>query len=110
MPDSPTYPSVYIDEIPGGARDITGVATSITAVLGRALRGPVNEPTRIRSFAAIFPSTLGLPGTWARCSGKSGPSSGCPIRTRRQCRPSGPPESTRVRRRLRQRKEMTGSI
>ena len=51
MPDSPSYPGVYIDEIPSGARDITGVATSITAFLGRALRGPVNEPTRIRSFA-----------------------------------------------------------
>ena len=51
MPVSLTYPGVYIEEVPSGVRTITGVATSITAFLGRALRGPVNEPTRIQSFA-----------------------------------------------------------
>ena len=60
MPDSPSYPGVYIDEIPSGARDITSVATSITAFLGRALRGPVNEPTRVRSFAEFERSFGGL--------------------------------------------------
>jgi len=50
MPVTPTYPGVYIEEIPSGVRTITGVATSITAFLGRALSGPVNEPTTINSF------------------------------------------------------------
>ncbi|HSS22532.1 MAG TPA: phage tail sheath C-terminal domain-containing protein [Pyrinomonadaceae bacterium] len=50
MPIAPTYPGVYIEEIPSGVRTITGVATSITAFVGRAERGPVNEPTTINSF------------------------------------------------------------
>lgn len=51
MPVIPTYPGVYIEELPSGVRTITGVATSITAFVGRALWGPVNEPVRIQSFA-----------------------------------------------------------
>ncbi len=51
MPVSPTYPGVYIEEVLSGVRTIIGVATSITAFIGRARRGPVNEPTRIQSFA-----------------------------------------------------------
>src|SRR5438067_7936348 len=50
MPATLTYPGVYIEEIPSGVRTITGVATSITAFIGRALRGPVNEPITINSF------------------------------------------------------------
>lgn len=50
MPVTPTYPGVYIEELPSGVRTITGVATSITAFVGRALFGPVNEPVRIQSF------------------------------------------------------------
>ncbi len=48
----PTYsfPGVYIEEIPSGVRTITGVATSITAFVGRTLRGPVNLPTPVFSF------------------------------------------------------------
>jgi phage tail sheath protein FI len=51
MPVSPTYPGVYVQEIPSGVRTITGVATSITAFVGRAFTGPVNDPTIINSFA-----------------------------------------------------------
>lgn len=51
MPISPTYPGVYIEEVPSGIRTITGVATSITAFIGRARRGPGDEPTRIQSFS-----------------------------------------------------------
>ncbi len=51
MPVTPTYPGVYIEEVPSGVRTIVGVATSITAFIGRALRGPVNKPERIQSFA-----------------------------------------------------------
>src|SRR5215210_5283222 len=50
MPSTLTYPGVYIEEIPSGVRTITGVATSITAFVGRALRGPVNEAVVINSF------------------------------------------------------------
>src|SRR6185295_12606158 len=50
MPVALTYPGVYIEEIPSGVRTITGVATSITAFIGRARRGPVEEPTVINNF------------------------------------------------------------
>ncbi|NEN95766.1 MAG: phage tail sheath family protein [Moorea sp. SIO3I7] len=50
MPITPTYPGVYIEEIPSGVRTITGIATSITAFIGRALRGPVDEAVLINSY------------------------------------------------------------
>lgn len=61
MPTTPTYPGVYIEEIPSGVRTIMGVATSITAFIGRALRGPVDEPKTINSFGD-FERTFG--GLW----------------------------------------------
>jgi phage tail sheath protein FI len=51
MPIVPTFPGVYIEEIPSGVHTITGVATSITAFIGRAASGPTNDPTVINSFA-----------------------------------------------------------
>ncbi|NHN79635.1 phage tail sheath family protein [Azotobacter chroococcum] len=57
MPAALSYPGVYIEEVPSGVRTITGVATSITAFIGRALQGPVNKPVRVQSFpeyARIF--------------------------------------------------------
>ena len=50
MPTNPTYPGVYIEEVPSGSRTIVGVATSITAFIGRAKRGPVDEPILIQNF------------------------------------------------------------
>lgn len=50
MPSTLTYPGVYIEEIPSGVRTITGVATSITAFIGRTARGPVNEPVTVTSY------------------------------------------------------------
>lgn len=50
MAVTPTYPGVYIQEIPSGVRTIVGVSTSITAFIGRAPRGPVNEAARIFNF------------------------------------------------------------
>jgi uncharacterized protein len=50
MPITPTYPGVYVEEIPSGVRTITGVATSVTAFIGRAKRGPVNEAITINNF------------------------------------------------------------
>lgn len=65
MPVQPTYPGVYIEEISSGVRTITGVATSITAFIGRALRGPANDPVRVQSFAE-FERTFGT--LWAESS------------------------------------------
>ena len=56
MPATLTYPGVYIEEVPSGVRTITGVATSITAFVGRAWRGPVDEPTTIFSYADYEPA------------------------------------------------------
>ena len=50
MPVAISYPGVYIEEIPSGVRTIVGVATSITAFIGRALRGPVEDPITINSY------------------------------------------------------------
>lgn len=50
MPSALTYPGVYIEEVPSGVRAIRGVATSITAFIGRARRGPVNQPVRVQGF------------------------------------------------------------
>ncbi len=51
MPATLSYPGVYIEEAPSAVRTITGVATSITAFVGRALRGAVDRPVRVQSFA-----------------------------------------------------------
>ncbi|MEO5928724.1 MAG: phage tail sheath C-terminal domain-containing protein [Candidatus Kapaibacterium sp.] len=61
MPSTLSYPGVYVEEIPSGVRTITGVATSITAFVGRALRGPVDQPVIINSFGD-FERTFG--GLW----------------------------------------------
>ncbi|MHC1767298.1 MAG: phage tail sheath family protein [Verrucomicrobiia bacterium] len=50
MPTLTTYPGVYIEEVASGVRTITGVATSITAFVGRAWRGPTDVATTINSF------------------------------------------------------------
>ncbi len=44
------HPGVYVEEIASGSRPIEGVATSITAFVGFANRGPVGEPTLIGNF------------------------------------------------------------
>src|SRR5260370_12605870 len=51
MPVALSYPGVYIEEIPSGVRTITGVATSITAFVGKAVSGPTDEATTVFSFA-----------------------------------------------------------
>jgi phage tail sheath protein FI len=65
MPITPTYPGVYIEEVPSGVRTLVGVATSITAFIGRALRGPVNDPIRIQNFGG-FERAFG--GLWVQSS------------------------------------------
>jgi len=51
MPVTVTYPGVYVEEVSSGVHTITGVATSITAFIGCALRGPLDEPVIINSFS-----------------------------------------------------------
>jgi phage tail sheath protein FI len=51
MPTTPTYPGVYIEEVPSGVRTIAGVATSIAAFVGYFRQGPMNEATQIFSMA-----------------------------------------------------------
>jgi phage tail sheath protein FI len=51
MPISPTYPGVYIDELPSAVRTIVGVPTSIAAFVGTAPRGSVTDPVHITSWA-----------------------------------------------------------
>jgi phage tail sheath protein FI len=59
-----SYPGVYIEEIPSGVHTITGVATSITAFVGRASRGRTDTdpegPVVINSFADFERSFGGL--------------------------------------------------
>jgi phage tail sheath protein FI len=50
MPSQVSYPGVYIQEIPSGVHAITGVATSITAFVGRTLYGPVDKAVMINSY------------------------------------------------------------
>jgi phage tail sheath protein FI len=58
MPVSPTYPGVYVEEVPSGVRTIAGVATSVTAFLGRTVRGPVSEPRKLFNYSD-FERTFG---------------------------------------------------
>ncbi len=51
MPVSPTYPGVYIEEIPSGVRTITGVATSIAAFVGWAPKGPTDQAQLVLSWS-----------------------------------------------------------
>jgi len=50
MPSALSYPGVYVEEVPSGVHTIVGVATSITAFIGRTARGPSDEATVINSF------------------------------------------------------------
>ena len=63
MPTTLSYPGVYIEEVPSGVRTIMGVPTSITAFIGRALKGPTDAdgPVMINSYAD-FERTFG--GLW----------------------------------------------
>lgn len=51
MPVRPTYPGVYIEEVPSGVRPITGVATAVAAFVDAFARGPQNVALQLFSFA-----------------------------------------------------------
>lgn len=63
MPSALTYPGVYIEEVPSGVHTIVGVGTSIAAFVGRAERGPTDEPITINGFGD-FERTFG--GVWGQ--------------------------------------------
>ncbi|MGV9298668.1 phage tail sheath family protein [Amycolatopsis sp. NPDC003676] len=50
MPITPTFPGVYIDELPSAVRTITGVPTSVAAFVGTAPRGVTNVAVHITSW------------------------------------------------------------
>jgi phage tail sheath protein FI len=50
VPTTPTYPGVYIEEIPSGVRTITGVATSVAAFVDYFERGPMNRAVQLFSI------------------------------------------------------------
>ncbi len=47
---TPTYPGLYVEEIPSGVHPITGVSTSDTAFIDRFRQGPLGVATRVTSF------------------------------------------------------------
>jgi phage tail sheath protein FI len=51
MPVTPTYPGVYIEELPSPVHTIAGVATSIAAFVGYTARGIDNRAQSILSFS-----------------------------------------------------------
>ena len=51
MAITPTYPGVYIEELPSPIHTIVGVATSITAFVGYTARGIDNRAEQILSFS-----------------------------------------------------------
>jgi len=53
MPVAPTYPGVYVEELPSGVHTITGVSTAVTAFLGYFSQGPMNQATQIFSPADL---------------------------------------------------------
>lgn len=60
MPITPTYPGVYIEEIPSGVRPITGVATSIGAFVDFFPQGPVDKAVQVLSWADFVRQFGGL--------------------------------------------------
>src|ERR1700752_3762875 len=58
MPVAVSYPGVYIEELEGGVHTIIGVATSITAFLGRTSSGPTNTGVTLTTFGD-FERTFG---------------------------------------------------
>jgi phage tail sheath protein FI len=58
MPITPTYPGVYIDELPSSVHTITGVPTSVAAFVGAASRGPTDAPVHTGNFGD-FQRTFG---------------------------------------------------
>ena len=50
MPDAPTFPGIYVEELPVGAHAVAGVETSVAAFIGMARQGPSDTPVDVRSW------------------------------------------------------------
>jgi uncharacterized protein len=50
MPVSPTYPGVYVQEVPSGVRTIAGVSTATALFVGPADAGPIASPVRCLNY------------------------------------------------------------
>ena len=48
---TPTYPGVYVEELPSSVHTIVGVPTSVAAFVGYAARGPSDSPVQVNSWA-----------------------------------------------------------
>jgi len=58
----PSFPGVYIREVPSGSRSIAGASTSIAAFVGSFARGPVDSPVRLFSLADFEAHFGGIAG------------------------------------------------
>ncbi|MCW4460943.1 hypothetical protein OK349_04435 [Sphingomonas sp. BT-65] len=58
----PSFPGVYIREVPSGSRSIAGASTSIAAFVGSFARGPVDSPVRLFSLADFETHFGGIAG------------------------------------------------
>ena len=69
MAISPTYPGVYIDEVPSAVHAIVGVPTAVAGFVGSAARGPADTPVHCNSWADYERAFGGLdassPLSWA---------------------------------------------
>lgn len=68
---TPTYPGVYVQEVPSGVRTIAGVSTSVTLLVGAAGAGPIGQPVLclnytdyVNAFGAV--NALGDMGRYVR--------------------------------------------
>jgi phage tail sheath protein FI len=61
MPVSPTYPGVYVQEVPSGVRTIVGVGTSTALFIGRTQTGPMLRAVRLTTYSD-FVRTFGDDG------------------------------------------------
>jgi uncharacterized protein len=46
----PTFPGVYVQEVPSGVRTIMGVGTSTALFIGQSALGPMNSPVRCLTY------------------------------------------------------------
>ena len=51
MSAEPSYPGVYIEEIPSGVKTVSGVSTCATSFAGFILRQPLKEAVHVFGFA-----------------------------------------------------------
>jgi hypothetical protein len=50
MAVTPTYPGVYVQEVPSGVRTIVGVSTSVTIFIGMTKTGPMSRPVECTTY------------------------------------------------------------